>query len=439
MLLTVGFIFIGCVASSASGSGADVVLSCSLVEEGEGMGGFGGMGGGGLFSRTPATLVLRDLSVTSDLSLDSLTPYNPPAVPDPEDLIFEVRTSSLEIPEADQLLHADCDELEVTCDISQYLHRGAEDSGHAAYFIGSVQVEGGGISLTLVLRMLSVENETPAPSPLIQSKLKLPLSQSGTLLVEVAFLVFSRTQSVMAPIGGEAFLDCGFKLQDPPPVREMKLEWRLQYRGNGRTVLEMTTSAAEEEPTVVVQRQGSAVDSGLAVQERNVSLSLRALRVTDEGSYICTVSSALFQAQQVVQLHVVQMPRVSLSVDKSAFRDDMPGRASCHCERYYPLDVQVEWFSLPPAASEPVSLSKDIALSSHRQYSDGTFSLSSYLTLYRALYPPGTNITCRVSHFSMDAPVSLSFTVSDPEPDQSYLMVLGLLAATGLFLYRLLR
>jgi hypothetical protein len=65
-----------------------VVLSCSLVEEGSGM---GGMGGGALFSRTPATLVLRDLAVTPDLSPDTLTPFNPPAVPDPNNIILEAK------------------------------------------------------------------------------------------------------------------------------------------------------------------------------------------------------------------------------------------------------------------------------------------------------------------------------------------------------------
>lgn len=39
---------------------ADVVLSCSLVEESSGV---GEMGGGALFSLTSATLVLRDLAV----------------------------------------------------------------------------------------------------------------------------------------------------------------------------------------------------------------------------------------------------------------------------------------------------------------------------------------------------------------------------------------
>lgn len=73
--------------------GADVVLSCSYVEEG---GMMGGMGGGGLFSRTPATLVLRNIPVPeSDSALDSVTPFDPPENPTADDLIFEVKGWSL--------------------------------------------------------------------------------------------------------------------------------------------------------------------------------------------------------------------------------------------------------------------------------------------------------------------------------------------------------
>lgn len=72
-----------------SGDGvADVVLSCTLVEEGVGL---GGMGGGSLFTRTPATLVLRDVAVGPDESLETLTPFVPPSIPDPDAILIEAK------------------------------------------------------------------------------------------------------------------------------------------------------------------------------------------------------------------------------------------------------------------------------------------------------------------------------------------------------------
>lgn len=63
---------------------ADVVLSCNLVEEGSGLGGV-------LFTRTPATLVLKDVALASDESLGTLTPFVAPSIPDPDLIIFETK------------------------------------------------------------------------------------------------------------------------------------------------------------------------------------------------------------------------------------------------------------------------------------------------------------------------------------------------------------
>lgn len=64
-----------------------MVLTCTLVEEGAGLGGMGG----GHFTRTPATLILRDVAVGPDESLEELTPFVPPSIPDPDLLLFEAK------------------------------------------------------------------------------------------------------------------------------------------------------------------------------------------------------------------------------------------------------------------------------------------------------------------------------------------------------------
>ncbi|CDQ98970.1 unnamed protein product [Oncorhynchus mykiss] len=189
----------GYLITCVSGQGrADVVLSCSLVEEGWEV---------ELSSASPQPRLSSETwPWTPDLSPDTLTPFKPPAVPDPDNIILETKVESHEIPEADLLPHADCNEQEVTCEISRYfLHKAKEVSTEPAYFIGSLQMEGGVLSLKLVLQTLPLDqSDRPA---LIQSKLELTLSQSGTLLTEVVFLVFSRSESHSAPLGGVAFLD----------------------------------------------------------------------------------------------------------------------------------------------------------------------------------------------------------------------------------------
>lgn len=170
-----------------------MVLSCSLVEEGAGL---GGMTRGSSFARTPATLVLRDVAVPSDESLDLLTPFVPPSVPDPEAVIIEAEgstsstlcqrslnrlltpppfsatVSSPEIPHIDTLLHADCNDLEVMCEMSRYSTR-----SEATHFMVSVSVEATKFSVMMIVRALDVMER----SGLVHSSLGLPLSPSGTI------------------------------------------------------------------------------------------------------------------------------------------------------------------------------------------------------------------------------------------------------------------
>ncbi|KAA0702989.1 hypothetical protein E1301_Tti010903 [Triplophysa tibetana] len=415
--------------------GADVVLSCSLIEEG---GGMGGMMGGGMFKRTPATLVFRDLVDNAGLSPELVTPFNPPETPNADDLIFELLLPSIQIPDADSLLHADCNEQNIVCEISRFVPRDADADSLPAHFIGSVQLEGAGLSVTLVLQTSPSETPESDRPPLMQSKLNLPLSQSGTLLTAVVFVVFSRVPSVVAPIGGDVLLDCGFRQKDSIPGQDVALEWRIQHRGNGRKVLDMKVRENEGEvgSDVLVEREGTSAEADLLVREGNASLTLQRLKVSDEGTYICTVGSGEFQTQQVVQVHITQAPLVTLSEEKLTFQDKEPKKLSCECHRYYPLDVQVEWLSQRPSDEEPISFSEESSLSSHRQHSDGTYSLSSHLTLRPNEHPPETVVTCRVSHTALDTPTEVALTVGKPEPENVFWTVVLMVMISVVFLYQ---
>lgn len=433
MMMMIEVILFGYFMACVSANGvADVVLSCALVEEGVGL---GGMGGGSHFTRTPATLVLRDVAVAPDESLEALTPFVPPSIVDPDAILFEAKVSSPDIPKADVLLHADCNEQEVMCEISRYSPRGSQEGSEPAYFMVSLNVEGVDFSTSMILRTLTLERDQ---STLIQNKLSLPLSQSGTLPTEVIFLVFTPVKSVSAPLRGDVLLNCGFKQQETPLAQEVGIEWRLQHRGKGRKVLEMKTRLDDLEGSTVVnaERRGSSIDAALVVSEGDASVTLTKLKVMDEGTYICTVSIGLFHAQQVIQLHIIQPPSVSLSEEKLVLKSS-PQTLSCHCSKYYPLDAQMEWLSLSPTDSEPTLFKDQGSLSSHRQHGDGSYSLSSHLTVPSDI-SPGTKITCKVSHPALDAPLSISVLVERPEPD-SYWWVLGFLVITVLFFYQVMK
>lgn len=406
---------------------ADVVLTCSLVEEAADLGGRGSP-----FSRTPATLVLRDIPVTSEEE-ETLTPFVPPSVPDPAAIMFEARVTSPQIPNAEVLLHADCNDLEVVCEISSYSPRGSSDRPSAHFFMASISVGEADFSCTLVLQTLA-----PGESSMVHPRLALPLSPTGTLLTEVVFLMFSSSMSVPGMVHGEALLHCGFLQKDKAPMQEVEVAWRLQHRGRGVRILEVKARSDDPEggSSVEVKRLNSSVDPAKVVRGGDASLTLYGLKVSDQGTYICSIAVGPFYGQQVVQLRIRQPPTVSLS-DTTLTQTGSPQTLSCRCRQYFPLDVEMKWTSQSPTDPEPVVLTDQGSLSSHQQHGDGTFSLTSRLTV-PADVPVGTKIICTASHPALETPVSLSALVQASEAVH-YLGILGFLVVTGLFFYQVIR
>lgn len=408
---------------------ADLVLSCMLVEDGAA---HGGMGRGDGFNRVPATLVLRDVSVGSDQSLETLTPFIPASDPDPALLLIEATVSKPEIPNSDVLLHADCNGQEVTCEMSRFSPNDSPKTSEQVFFMVSVNVEAVDFSASLILQTVKVEQPTQR-----QSRLGLPLSQSGTVQSEIIMVVYSDVMSLSAPLRGDVLLPCGFKQQDSPLAPDVHVEWRVQHRGKGHKVLEMKTPLEDTEGKAEIhaQRSGSSVSAEGVVSAGNASLSLSGLKVADEGTYICTVTIGQFHAQQVLQLSVIKVPEVSLSDYRLVLKSDTT--LSCHSSKYYPLDAQIEWYSRGPEDTERVEFPGKASLSSHRRHGDGTFSLSSHLTVPPTVVP-GTEIICVVSHPALPAPLSETATVKSPEPD-SYWWVLGFLIITVLFFHQVMK
>lgn len=87
--------------------------------------------------------------------------------------------SSPEIPGAEVLLHADCNQQEVLCELSQYTPKGAQQSSDSAYLMVSLDVEGVDFCTMIILQTVKTED-----IGLVQTNLGLPLSQSGMLLTE---------------------------------------------------------------------------------------------------------------------------------------------------------------------------------------------------------------------------------------------------------------
>ncbi|NXX50582.1 TPSNR protein, partial [Tricholaema leucomelas] len=404
----------------------DIALPCSYVAE-------DGTGFQPAFGRSSsersATLVLRNINVRDDGNLDDVTEYKvPQEVSGSPSIVFEASAQSVSIPHAESLLHADCAGEEVNCEISPYRSQQVkEGSCHTSWFMATLQLSGR-ISIALVLRgphcdSLQEEKEHHAT---LHPLSRIPMSEAGTLLTTVEFQSSSQNTSLRAHLGSSVTLDCHFALA--PTSSLSSLEWRKQHRGSGQSVFwyQVGSTAAAVQPKVhvdVVELLGSG----------DASLSLQEVSVGDEGTYICSVSTLLHQAQHIIQLQVAEPPRVHVIPAVVSFDRDVTITLTCIVAGYYPLDVSVRWTQKTPeddAVEIPLSSTH---FSSHRQKQDGTYSITSYLSISSDTAQAPATYTCHVSHVALAEPISVSSHLKAPEqtgPEE----LLGYFIATAIFI-----
>ncbi|XP_059679362.1 tapasin-related protein [Gavia stellata] len=399
----------------------DIALGCSYV--GEDVRGllraFGGRS-----SEHPATLVLRGISVRDDGNLDDVTEYKVPQEnPDSSSpIVFEASAQAVPIPHAESLLHADCDGEEVNCEVSPYSSQQAgEGPCHSSWFMATLRLSSG-ISIALVLRgphCSSQEGEKEHDATL-HPKLRIPMSKEGTLLTTVEFQSSSRNTSLRTHLGGSVTLNCRFALA--PGSSLSSLEWRRQHRGSGRSLFRYQVGSAGPavEPKV-------HVDVAELLRSGDASLSLQGVSVGDEGIYICLVSTPLHQAQHIIQLHVAEPPRVRVIPAVVSFEDDVTPTLTCNIAGYYPLDVSVSWTQKTPEDDVEIPLS-NARFSSHRQSRNGTYSITSYLSISSATVRAPAIYSCHVSHVALAEPISVSAHLKAPEQTGSEGLVGGFIA-----------
>nr|XP_005016799.3 tapasin-related protein isoform X2 [Anas platyrhynchos] len=401
----------------------DIVLDCSYVWDGGLLHGFGAS-----LSKHPATLVLRGISVRDDGSLGDVTDYEVPReTPDSTPpVIFEASAQSVSIPHAEALLHMDCNGEEMSCELSLYSsRRDSEGPCRASWFMATLQLSGG-ISIALVLRgPCSSGQEEEGHDAVLHPKLGIPVSKEGTLLTTVEFQSSSSNTSMRTRLGGSVTLDCRFALA--PSSTLSSLEWRRQHRGRGQSIYQYQVGSTGPATQPKVH-----VDVAQLLGSGDASLSLQGATVADEGMYICMVSTAQHQAQHNIQLLVAEPPRVRVLPSVVSFESDETITLSCIIAGYYPLDVSVSWTQRSPENEAEIRLS-DMRFSSHRQSQDGTYSITSYLSLSSATAQAPATYTCHVSHMALEEPISVSAHLKAPE-HKGWEGLVGMLIATAIFI-----
>ncbi|XP_063289701.1 tapasin-related protein [Pelobates fuscus] len=358
----------------------DVVLPCShvLVEEGMGRG-MGGLS----FQRRDITLVLRNVTIIGDEEKDPITDYVPPE--DVETTTFQATVNFPPLPFAKRLLHAECEGEELTCELSHL---------YTEFYVVHLRLPD--LSLSILLRVEQQDRDLTEISE--EEKIIVP--------VTVDLLLSSFPPSHLTSTSKDISLNCELWGSS----EEIKVEWHLQSGGKGQMIV-------PEEGTRI------SIEPGTSQNSQEMSLNIKGVRVQDEGTYICTVNTKRHQMQQIIKLQVRDPPLVTLSLTGSP-----QPRLVCRTDRYYPLDVEISWLR----GGEQFTHDSHVT-SSHRMNIDGTFNLTSYLSV--PIPPTGAPpdiYTCSVSHISISDPIEV-YTSVPPKDLERSMGISGFLISSVIF------
>ncbi|XP_077639947.1 tapasin-like [Lonchura striata] len=239
-------------------------------------------------------------------------------------------------------------------------------------------------------------------------------------LLNVSLLVSTQTPQTRALLGAPGRLHCAFA----PPAEPFTLQWLRHRHGATRRLLAFDSAAArrtEAAPGVLLFLGGQGSPPGTAQPPggaREVSLQLPPLSVSDDGAFVCSMSTPRGQVQQVLRLHVIAPPRVSLL--PSRLSPGLPAELRCDAVGFFPLDVEIRWehrahghtWPRPGDTSgdSPVTTLGPSWSSGHRRAADGTFSRSAGLRVAAAA--PGDSYSCLVTHAAWDTPHRVTVVVA---------------------------
>ena len=116
--------------------------------------------------------------------------------------------------------------------------------------------------------------------------------------------VSSRTVRVQSRLGEPVLLDCGFWVDPSSPLSGsgFAVEWRYQFRGDGRLVLAYD---GKGDRLADNWEAGAGLDINALHKTGNASLILQEAQVRHSGTYICTVYLPYLLAQVAVDLEIV--------------------------------------------------------------------------------------------------------------------------------------
>ncbi|KAL1769127.1 natural cytotoxicity triggering receptor 3 ligand 1 isoform X2 [Sigmodon hispidus] len=146
-----------------------------------------------------------------------------------------------------------------------------------------------------------------------------------------------------------------------------------------------------------VSRPGANV-SLLGLEWGDASLHLPRIELSEAGEYRCKLVVTPEQAEGITRLYVVAYPTMKLFVKPATERNGEEQHLICKLDGFYPEDFKIKWEKRTLKEPRLEVLTEGVDIGNTVENDDGTFSVTSSLSLKPALEDHGTVYYCVVSH-----------------------------------------
>ncbi|XP_017206384.2 natural cytotoxicity triggering receptor 3 ligand 1 isoform X1 [Oryctolagus cuniculus] len=147
-------------------------------------------------------------------------------------------------------------------------------------------------------------------------------------------------------------------------------------------------------------RPGASVPLEL-LERGDASLRLPGIQLREAGEYRCEVVVTPQKAEGVVQVEVVASPAGKVTLDQATTKENRYVRLVCKTSGFYPESITITWEKWTQKAPQHLQISEGEFSGPPVKNEDGTFNVTSYLTLKSPLEADGAPYYCVVGHVSL--------------------------------------
>ncbi|XP_068099855.1 uncharacterized protein [Hyperolius riggenbachi] len=217
--------------------------------------------------------------------------------------------------------------------------------------------------------------------------LLLLLCHTGTALEMVA------PSEHIARLGSQAYIPCSFT-EDTFPVDSKYFAVFWYFERN--YILSYDETAAL---TATNHKYSLNKEEAL---NGNASLIISNLSVSDGGVYTCAVTHSPLRVEKEIRVDVQGIPKIAVTNKVIIINEESVLRSSI--SGFYPEDIDIEWL-------RDGEILDNVIVEKPQRLLDGTYSVTSSVTVTPTEEDRGRTFSCRVQHESLTQPLQEDFTL----------------------------